>query len=113
MAKKQLIRLTESDLHKIIKESVKNVLEGKDIPYYPLNTHIHDNQDTESETLAKIIDELKKIENGVLSKWNKSIANKLQKDGLVDAETISIIDRISMLIYHLSKKKNFSHEMGI
>jgi hypothetical protein len=26
MAKKQLIRLTENDLHKIIKESVKNVL---------------------------------------------------------------------------------------
>jgi hypothetical protein len=30
MAKKQVIRLTESDLHRIIKESVKNVLTEKD-----------------------------------------------------------------------------------
>ena len=30
MAKKQVIRLTENDLHRIIKESVKNVLMEKD-----------------------------------------------------------------------------------
>ena len=33
MAKKQVIRLTESDLHRIIKESVKNVLkENNEVP---------------------------------------------------------------------------------
>jgi hypothetical protein len=32
---KQLTRLTESDLHNIIKESVKNILEDKDYVKYP------------------------------------------------------------------------------
>ena len=31
MAKKQVVRLTESDLHRIIKESVNNVLNEKPI----------------------------------------------------------------------------------
>ena len=34
MANKQLIRLTESDLHKIIEESVKNVLKEAEWDYY-------------------------------------------------------------------------------
>jgi hypothetical protein len=34
MKKKQLIRLTESDLHRIIKETVNNILEDKDYLFF-------------------------------------------------------------------------------
>ena len=35
MGKKQVIRLTESDIHNIVKEAVKNILEGGAWSKYP------------------------------------------------------------------------------
>lgn len=86
---KKLIRLTENDLHKIVKRSVNKILrEGID-DITPLSTHIHNNQDTDLETLGNIVDELRKVkEGGALSKWNPTIAARLRKSGLVDTETV-------------------------
>lgn len=42
MGKKQLIRLTEDDLHNIIKESVKNILSEEDYVKYHKNRNLYD-----------------------------------------------------------------------
>jgi hypothetical protein len=42
MAKKQLIRLTEGDLHNIIEESVKNILSEEDYIKYHKNRNPYD-----------------------------------------------------------------------
>lgn len=48
MAKKQLIRLTESDLHRIIKESVKRILKEEYHPFHEEYPRKH-SEDSESD----------------------------------------------------------------
>ena len=107
---KKFIQVTESDLHKIVKESVNRVLrEGID-DITPLSTHIQNNQDTDLETLGNIVDELRKVkEGGALSKWNPTIALRLRESGLVDTETVQAITQINLLIYRLGNM-DFSHK---
>lgn len=107
---KKFIQVTESDLHKIVKESVNRVLrEGID-DITPLSTHIQNNQDTDLETLGNIVDELRKVrEGGALRKWNPSIAARLRESGLVDTETVQAVTRINLLIYRLGNM-DFSHK---
>ena len=107
---KKLIRLTESDLHRIVKRSVNKVLREGINDITPLSTHIQNNQDADLETLGNIVDDLRKVkEGGALSKWNPTIAARLKKSGLVDTETVQAITQISLLIYRLGNM-DFSHK---
>ena len=73
---KKLIRLTEQDLHRIVKESVGKMLREGINDITPLSTHIQNNQDADLETLGNIVDDLKKVkEGGALSKWNPTITS--------------------------------------
>ena len=107
---KKKIRMTESALRRIVKESVNKVLrEGID-NITPLSTHIQNNQEADLEALGNIVDELRKVkEGGALSKWNPGIALRLRKSGLVDTETVQTITQINLLIYRLGNM-DFSHK---
>ena len=110
MKNRQVIKLTESDLHRIVKRSVNKVLREGINDITPLSTHIQNNQDADLETLGNIVDDLRKVkEGGALSKWNPTIAARLKKSGLVDTETVQAITQISLLIYRLGNM-DFSHK---
>ena len=107
--KNNTLRLTESQLHGIIKESVKKVLREMDGTTPPIN-NVQNSQDADLETLGNIVDDLRRLkEGGALRKWNPSIAARLRESGLVDAETIQAVTQINLLIYRLGNM-DFSHK---
>lgn len=69
--KKKLIRLTESDLHKIIKESVRNVLNEMDDFSYDINTYRDIGTTSGLKGFNKIFDKYKEIKR-ILSNYNNS-----------------------------------------
>jgi hypothetical protein len=78
--KKQVIRLTEGDLHNIIKESLNKVLKEGIDDMTPLSTHIQNNNNDDLEILGNIVDELRKVrEGGTLKKWSPTVALRLKK----------------------------------
>ena len=58
---KRKVILTESDLHRIVKESVNKALREGINDITPLSTHIQNNQDMNLETLGNIVDDLRKV----------------------------------------------------
>ena len=108
--KNNTLRLTESQLRGIIKESVKKVLREMDGTTPPPINNVQNSQDADLETLGNIVDDLRRVkEGGALRKWNPSIAARLRESGLVDAETIQAVTQINLLIYRLGNM-DFSHK---
>ncbi len=107
---KKLVKLTESDLHKIVKETVNRVLKEDINNITPLSTHAQNDRDADMEILGNVVSELRGIYNhGSLKKWSPFVAAKLKSGGAVDEETINTISKISQLIYALGNM-DFSHK---
>lgn len=108
--KKQIARLTESQLKDMIAESVKKVLKEGIDDMTPLSTHIQNNNNDDLEILGNIVDELRKVrEGGTLKKWSPTVALRLKKSGKVDIETVQAVTKINQLIYALGNM-DFSHK---
>lgn len=96
---KKLIRLTESDLHRIVKESVNKTLNEMDDNNTSVSLPTSNSLDRCIDILSDTLRLFKQA--NLKSKFDPSVAATLRQSGMVDDEVVSKIVKIHQLIHQL------------